>query len=186
MRRADSSGASLGLESLAPSWFVRLSMLPSGQFVLGVGFFLALVMALKYWLVQPGGVSTALTTPIPLNAVYAILIRVIVNPIVETLIFVCLPCEYLLQTDWGRQLLSRYWWARGLPCVWGSMAFGVFHFETKPPLFLLFTAVVGAVYLLVYLHARRVSPWAALRVTTYVHALHNLVFAVLMVTPYLS
>jgi hypothetical protein len=67
--------------------------------------------------------------------------------------------------------MHRCRWARGFPFVWGTVIFGPFHVETKLPVFLLFTVVVGTVYLLIYLHVRCVSPSAARRVTTYVPTL---------------
>jgi hypothetical protein len=55
-------------------------------------------MGLQYGLVLPEVTGMAITTPMPLSTVYAMVVRVMVNPIVETLIFACLPCECLLQT----------------------------------------------------------------------------------------
>jgi hypothetical protein len=49
--------------------------------------------------------------------------------------------------------------------------FGAFDVETKLPVFLWFTVIVEAVYRLIYLHVRCVSPWAARRVPTYVPTL---------------
>jgi len=54
--------------------------------------------------------------------------------------------------------------------------FGAFHVDTKRPVFLWFTVIVEAVYLLIYLHVRCVSPWTARRVTTDIHALKPLDF----------
>jgi hypothetical protein len=136
---------------------------------------LAFVMGLKDGLVLLEVTDMAITTLMPLSTVDAMVIRVRVNPMVETLILACLPCEYhLLQTAWGRRCMYRYWWRCGFPFVWGSVMFGAFHVDTKRPVFLWFTIVVGAMYLLIYLQVRCVSPWAARCVTTDIHALKSL------------
>jgi len=60
---------------------------------------LAFVMGLKDGLVLLEVTDMAIPTPMPLSTVDAMVIRVRVNPMVETLILACLPCEYhLLQT----------------------------------------------------------------------------------------